>query len=177
MLCRDDLDFIAKMVDKTAIERLQHVASTPFKRLTYSDAIEILEGVVRDGKKKFEFPVSCGSDAVGRVSTNSRCSGWLDVHMWRGTKPLRLSGRCRARRLSVQPGDTPSVITDHLLQVKWGIDLASEHERYLTEEVFRCPASPLLLGGACNLHCSHMNRGPCCSIGSAVCQATQARAR
>lgn len=24
-----------------------------------------------------------------------------------------------------------------LLQVKWGIDLASEHERYLTEEVFR----------------------------------------
>jgi hypothetical protein len=27
-----------------------------------------------------------------------------------------------------------------MLQVKWGIDLASEHERYLTEEVFRCPA-------------------------------------
>jgi asparaginyl-tRNA synthetase len=46
------------MVDKDTIERLQHVAATPFKRLTYSDAIEILEAVVRDGKKKFEFPVS-----------------------------------------------------------------------------------------------------------------------
>lgn len=46
------------MVDKGAIDRLQHVASTPFKRLTYTEVIEILEGVVRDGKKKFEFPVS-----------------------------------------------------------------------------------------------------------------------
>ena len=55
---RDDLEFVAKMVDKGAIDRLQHVASTPFKRLTYTEAIEILEGVVRDGKKKFEFPVS-----------------------------------------------------------------------------------------------------------------------
>ena len=27
----------------------------------------------------------------------------------------------------------------HLLQVKWGIDLASEHERYLTEQVFKQP--------------------------------------
>lgn len=56
--CRDDLEFVAKMVDKGAIDRLQHVASTPFKRLTYTEVIEILEGVVRDGKKKFEFPVS-----------------------------------------------------------------------------------------------------------------------
>lgn len=26
-----------------------------------------------------------------------------------------------------------------MLQVKWGIDLASEHERYLTEQVFKQP--------------------------------------
>jgi len=44
-------------VDKTAVERLEHVASTPFKRLSYTEAVEILEGVVRDKKKKFEFPV------------------------------------------------------------------------------------------------------------------------
>ena len=55
---RDDLEFIAKMVDKTALERLQHVAHTPFKRLSYTEAIDILEKVVADGKKKFEFPVS-----------------------------------------------------------------------------------------------------------------------
>lgn len=55
--CREDMDFINKMVDKSALERLRHVAETPFKRITYTEAVEILEGVVRDGKKKFEFPV------------------------------------------------------------------------------------------------------------------------
>ncbi len=44
-------------MDKTAVERLEHVAYTPFKRLSYTEAVEILEGVVRDKKKKFEFPV------------------------------------------------------------------------------------------------------------------------
>lgn len=77
--CMEDLEFINKMIDKTALDRLRHVAETPFKRLSYTDAVEILEGVVRDKKKKFEFPVS------------------------------------------------------------WGVDLASEHERYLTEEVFKQP--------------------------------------
>ena len=57
LACRDDLEFINKQVDKGAIARLEHVAATPFKRLTYTEAVEILEGVVRDKKKKFEFPV------------------------------------------------------------------------------------------------------------------------
>ena len=33
------------------------MAETPFKRLSYTEAIEILEEVVRSKKKKFEFPV------------------------------------------------------------------------------------------------------------------------
>ena len=77
--CRADLDFIVSMVDKGAIARLEQVASTPFKRVSYTEAIEILEGVVAAGKKTFEYAVS------------------------------------------------------------WGIDLSSEHERYLTEEVFGAP--------------------------------------
>lgn len=56
-VCRDDLQFINKQVDKTAIERLRQVATTPFQRVTYTEAIEILEGVVKDKKKKFEFKV------------------------------------------------------------------------------------------------------------------------
>lgn len=77
--CRPDLEFMVKMVDPTAIERLEQVASTPFKRVSYTEAIEILEGVIARGEKKFEYPVS------------------------------------------------------------WGIDLQSEHERYLTEDVFKQP--------------------------------------
>ena len=77
--CRSDLEFITKMIDKEAIGRLEQVASTPFKRVSYTEAVEILEKAIADKKKKFDYPVS------------------------------------------------------------WGIDLQSEHERYLTEEVFKQP--------------------------------------
>ena len=77
--CKGDLEFLSQRVDKKCIERLTAVAQTPFKRVSYTDAISILEDVVASGKKKFEF------------------------------------------------------------KVEWGIDLQSEHERYLTEEVFKQP--------------------------------------
>uniref|UniRef100_A0A7S0RKV4 asparagine--tRNA ligase n=1 Tax=Chlamydomonas leiostraca TaxID=1034604 RepID=A0A7S0RKV4_9CHLO len=76
--CRQDLEFVAKMIDSSAIERLEQVAHTPFKRVTYTEAIELLEKAVAGGKK-FEYPVS------------------------------------------------------------WGIDLATEHERFLTEDIFKQP--------------------------------------
>jgi aspartyl/asparaginyl-tRNA synthetase len=44
------------------------VANSSFKRVSYTEAIEILEGVVKDGKKKFEFPVSWGIDLQVRRS-------------------------------------------------------------------------------------------------------------
>ena len=76
--CKDDLEFLNKMIDKTLLERLQSVISTDFVRLSYTEGIKILEQAVADGHK-FEFPVS------------------------------------------------------------WGMDLASEHERYLVEEYFKKP--------------------------------------
>lgn len=36
------------------MERLEHVASTPFKRVSYTEAVEILVKAVREKKKKFE---------------------------------------------------------------------------------------------------------------------------
>ncbi|GLC38631.1 hypothetical protein PLESTB_000454300 [Pleodorina starrii] len=77
--CAADLEFINKMVDNTALARLQQVASTPFKRVSYTEAIELLQDVVARGVKQFEF------------------------------------------------------------KVEWGIDLQTEHERYLTEEIFKQP--------------------------------------
>ena len=53
------MEFITKVVDKGAVERLKMVVSTPFERCTYTRAIELLEEAVKGGKK-FEFPVrSC----------------------------------------------------------------------------------------------------------------------
>ena len=59
--CRDDLEFLNKMIDKGLIERLESVVNTDFVRLPYTEGIKILEQAVADGHK-FEFPVSWGCD-------------------------------------------------------------------------------------------------------------------
>ena len=63
----------------TLIERLEFVINNPFKRLTYTEAIDVLLNSNHYKKKKFKYDVS------------------------------------------------------------WGIDLQSEHERYLVEKEFKCP--------------------------------------
>jgi len=63
----------------TLIERLEFVANNAFKRLTYTEAIDILRNSNHYKKKKFQYDVT------------------------------------------------------------WGIDLQSEHERYLVEKEFNCP--------------------------------------
>jgi asparaginyl-tRNA synthetase len=59
--CKDDLEFLNKMVDKTLIERLQSVIATEFVRLPYTKGIEILQQAIKDGRK-FEFPCNWGDD-------------------------------------------------------------------------------------------------------------------
>jgi len=44
--CLEDMKFLSSLYDKAAVDRLQMVASTPFKRITYTEAIEILEKVM-----------------------------------------------------------------------------------------------------------------------------------
>ncbi|KAF9591029.1 hypothetical protein IFM89_001239 [Coptis chinensis] len=74
--CRDDMEFMVKNFDKTAIDHLEMGSSTPFERITYTRAIELLK------------------DVDAKVKTFEK-------------------------------------------KVEWGIDLASEHERYLTEVMFK----------------------------------------
>lgn len=71
----EEMRFFNDYVDKGLLERLNHVVSSEFARVTYTEAIEILKKV----NQKFEYKVS------------------------------------------------------------WGTDLQTEHERYLTEEVFKRP--------------------------------------
>ena len=59
--CKDDLDFLNSMIDKTLLERLQGVLKNDFVRLAYTDGIKILEEAAANGHK-FEFPVSWGMD-------------------------------------------------------------------------------------------------------------------
>ncbi len=70
-----DLDIFCKFIDKGLRQRLEFVIEKPFKRVSYTEAIDILLA----SKKNFKYPV------------------------------------------------------------EWGVNLQSEHERYLTEEHFKCP--------------------------------------
>lgn len=71
----EEMAFFNQFMDKGLIERLQHVASSEFGRITYTDAIAELE----KHNDKFDYKVS------------------------------------------------------------WGVDLQTEHERFLTEEIFKRP--------------------------------------
>ena len=73
--CSQDLEFFNKWVDEGLLVRLHSIASSEFRRITYTEAVEVLT----EAEASFEFPVS------------------------------------------------------------WGVDLQSEHERYLTEVVFERP--------------------------------------
>ena len=56
--CADDIEFLNKMYDNALIERLQGVVDASFKRISYTEAVEIL----KNANKKFEFPVEWGTD-------------------------------------------------------------------------------------------------------------------
>jgi len=56
--CLADLEFLNKMYDNELINRLKHVIQAFFQRLTYTEAINILE----QAKQQWEFPVSWGCD-------------------------------------------------------------------------------------------------------------------
>lgn len=73
--CPDDMAFFNERIDTTILATLNHIVNASFERITYTDAVNILQ---KSGEK-FEFPV------------------------------------------------------------EWGIDLQSEHERYLTEKHFKTP--------------------------------------
>ncbi|WP_288369092.1 asparagine--tRNA ligase [uncultured Pseudoalteromonas sp.] len=72
---RDDMEFFAQRIEKTAISRLEEFVEKDFAQVDYTDAVEILKAC----GKKFEYAV------------------------------------------------------------EWGVDLQSEHERYLAEEHFKAP--------------------------------------
>ena len=59
--CKDDLEFLNKMIDKGLIERLEGVLKEEFVHLPYTEGIKILQEAIKAGKK-FEFPCEWGDD-------------------------------------------------------------------------------------------------------------------
>lgn len=59
--CQDDLEFLNEKYDDGLIERLKSVIGIDFQRVTYTEAVEILEEAVKNGQE-FEYPVHWGTD-------------------------------------------------------------------------------------------------------------------
>jgi asparaginyl-tRNA synthetase len=56
--CPDDMEFFAQRIERSVIDTLRHIVDTPFERVSYGEAIDILE---RSGRT-FEFPIEWGRD-------------------------------------------------------------------------------------------------------------------
>ena len=56
--CPEELKFFNAFVDKGLLDRLQHVVSSDFGRVSYTEAVDILQ---KSGEK-FDYPVSWGCD-------------------------------------------------------------------------------------------------------------------
>ena len=56
--CSEDLEFLNNMIDKNLLERLRFVLENEFVRITYTEAVNILEAA----GKKWEYPVGWGRD-------------------------------------------------------------------------------------------------------------------
>ena len=56
--CQEDMEFFNKWYDDSTIATLEGITNSEFERITYTEAVKLLEG----SGEKFEFPVSWGTD-------------------------------------------------------------------------------------------------------------------
>jgi asparaginyl-tRNA synthetase len=56
--CQEDLALFARFVDKSLMPTLENITTSEFERVAYREAVAIL----KRAKKKFDFPVTFGSD-------------------------------------------------------------------------------------------------------------------
>ena len=62
-VCKEDMQFFNDMYDKTLLERLNALVNTPFARVEYAEAIELLQAEIAKDRSKWQFPdVEFGTD-------------------------------------------------------------------------------------------------------------------
>ena len=59
--CAEDLEFFDKRIEKGLKDKLTKVVEAPFRRISYTEAVDTLQAAVENGHE-FEFPVEWGSD-------------------------------------------------------------------------------------------------------------------
>ena len=54
----EEMEFFSKFVDKGLLDRLDHIVSSDFGRVTYTEAVDLL----KKSGKEFQYPVEWGID-------------------------------------------------------------------------------------------------------------------
>ena len=82
--CQEDLNFFEKFVDKDIKTRLAALIETPFTRIPYRKAIELLKEEIAKDPSKWQFPdVSFGTDLATeheRWLAEKKFNGCVFVH-------------------------------------------------------------------------------------------------
>ncbi|HBM45955.1 MAG: Asparagine-tRNA ligase [Parcubacteria group bacterium GW2011_GWF2_38_76] len=58
----EEMNFFNKFIDTALMERLQNVLNSSFERVSYTDAVKLLENLPAEEKSKFEYPVGWGKE-------------------------------------------------------------------------------------------------------------------
>lgn len=58
----EEMAFFNKFIDTALMERLNGVLNSSFERVTYTEAVKLLENLPADEKAKFEYPVGWGKE-------------------------------------------------------------------------------------------------------------------
>jgi len=60
--CKSDIAFFEKWVDKSLSERLRDITEKPFSRVSYTEAVDMLQKAVKEGTMEFENTPEWGDD-------------------------------------------------------------------------------------------------------------------
>ena len=147
---KNDLEFLDKQVEKGLIERLKNVIDNDFKRLPYTEAIELLKEAVAKDKKLFIEKKELTKEEKAKIAEEKKKAkeekkakkkAKKEAENKEGEKkeeePKKEEEKPKEEPKKEEPKKEDK--KEEELKKDWGMDLASIHERYLTEQVFKKP--------------------------------------
>ncbi|BAZ14602.1 asparaginyl-tRNA synthetase [Calothrix sp. NIES-4071] len=60
--CPEDMQFFNERIDNTVLATAENIINNQFERITYTEAVKLLETAVEKADAQFEYPVSWGTD-------------------------------------------------------------------------------------------------------------------
>ena len=161
---KDDLEFLEKQVEKGLIARLKNVIEEDFKKLSYTEAIEILkESVAKDKKLFVEEKTKEEKEAIAKAKKEKKeAAKKAKAEKKAKEAQEKKEGKTEEKKEETKPEEKkeevkkeepkpeekkeekkeeakPEEKKEDLRNIYWGMDMASQHERYLTEVVFKKP--------------------------------------